>query len=89
MKYIIVDTMGLEVPILFSELLNHSDVARGYKVVAAGFVSISSSVDTNDSGYSPKYIIEVDCYGESTTLGIKSRGILDDDIIDDHLYLCI
>lgn len=63
-KYIIVEDResGLEFPVLFSEFMVHRAVAEkfGYHVIAAGFCYI------NDSG-------EYECYGESTSLKIKSR----------------
>jgi hypothetical protein len=68
MKYIISDT---GIPVVFSELQQHRDVARAMfkKVVGAGFC----------------YIAEdrmVTCYGESISLGIKSRGDVDSSILN-------
>lgn len=40
MKYIIVEDMGLEQAIVFSEIIKHSDVARMLPVISAGFCSI-------------------------------------------------
>ena len=38
MKYlIVVEDSGLEVAVLFSELLKHEQVAEGFEVVSAGF----------------------------------------------------
>lgn len=70
-KYIIIKHDGLEVPIVFSELLNHSMVARLMthndidRVVSAGFCYI------NDAG---QYV----CYGSSRGLGVESREHVDD-----------
>lgn len=36
MKYIIVESFELPLAILFDEILNHSDIAKGQKVVSAG-----------------------------------------------------
>lgn len=53
-------------PILFPELLNHIDVARGTgkEAVGAGFWHVETK--NHDE-------IEYFAYGESITLGIKSR----------------
>ena len=65
-KYIIIKEGSIEMPILFPGLLNHIDVARGTgkEAVGAGFWDI----DTNNPDK-----IEYFAYGESITLGIKSR----------------
>jgi len=73
-KYIILETglipMGL--PIVFSDLLTHADVARGIeysgKVHGAGFCYV-----VND-----RYV----CYGESVSLNVKSRGEEDSKILN-------
>ena len=63
-KYIIVISHELEVPIVFSKILQHNEVAGGRKVVGAGFCHLS--IDINDKR----------CWsvsGHSISLGIKSR----------------
>lgn len=72
-KYIIVDKEGIEIPIVFSSLLLHNNVALalGYKVVSAGLCEIM-----NDS---------YNTFGESFSLGVKSRGKEDADILNRHL----
>lgn len=66
MKYIIVSPRGLKLPIIFSEAINHSEVAKGFsKVDSAGFVIID--YDTDKKHFTCK------CYGESLGLNIKSN----------------
>ncbi len=66
MKYIIVEDgqfLKLEKAIVFDQLLNHSDVGRGFhKVISAGFCSINSAI-----------LGGVSVWGESVTLDMKSR----------------
>jgi len=72
-KYIIVDSLAPELPIVFTELLTHSDVARsiGGKVHGAGFCHIENN----------RYV----CYGESVSLKVKSRGEADSKILNNLL----
>ena len=71
MKYIIVQSGGCETPILFTELMDHCQVAGGLKVVSAGFVSIGTKrVDTGIGGYEE---LECTAYGKSVSLNLSSR----------------
>ena len=66
LKYIIVlskDFLQNESVIVFDPLLNHKDVAGTHQVVSAGFCRISEN-----SG-----LLLFEVWGESVTLGIKSR----------------
>lgn len=36
-KYIILSSYGMEVPVVFSPILQHDEVAAGKRVIAAGF----------------------------------------------------
>lgn len=76
-KYIVVTLAGLEQPFVFSELTTHADVARALncEVVGAGFCYIKET--PNGSRY--------ECYGESISLRIKSRGTADSDILNSLL----
>ena len=70
-KYIVIEQgLGTPVPIVFSQLLVHDDVARalGGKVIGAGFCQIEGN----------QYI----CYGESTSCRIKSRLKEDAEILN-------
>jgi len=72
-KYIISED---KLPVVFSELQQHSDVARvvfpGLKIIGAGFVSV-----TDDGSY--------ECYGESISLKVQSRGEKNSDILNYYL----
>ena len=57
-KYIVVDKLGENI-IIFSAGLSHNEVAGNMKVISAGFL------DMWEGG--------VHCYGDSTTLGVRSR----------------
>lgn len=64
-KYIVIDTGLNDEMIIFSFTLNHNDVARNFdgKVISAGFIQFSSENDE----------VVASCYGESVSLGIKSK----------------
>lgn len=66
-KYIVVHTMFSENIIIFSAVLDHKTVAGDMYVVSAGFIEIDFSCDHDEP------IKKAYCYGESKTLGIKSR----------------
>lgn len=67
MKYIVFEEDGLEDIVIFSKLVNHSDMASriGKKVLGAGFVRLG--MDTASD-----HIVGV-CHGESISLNMKSR----------------
>lgn len=82
-KYIVVADSGIEVPIVFGNILIHSDVARSYRskaIVSAGFVYFR--VKSDGDGV-PQ--ISADCYGHSVSLDIYSRPE-DSDLINHHLF---
>lgn len=61
-KYVVIDKGGLEVAVLFPELLDHSDFKKIGKVVSAGFFRVNFNRNN------------VSVYGQSTSLGcMKSR----------------
>jgi hypothetical protein len=70
-KYIMLKDKGI---VMFSGLLNHNEVAQAFreKPLSAGFVSFDGSGGVN-------------CYGESISLGIKSREE-DGEIAQRQLY---
>ena len=72
-KYIIVN-LGCIAPVVFTDLLQHRDVANGIggRVIGAGFCYIG------DDG---QYV----CYGESVSLNIVSRGEEDSKILNKYL----
>jgi hypothetical protein len=60
--------------VIFDKVANHSDIARGLlstKHLGAGFVRFDEQGDSI-------------CYGESVSMRVKSRGKLDDEIINRH-----
>lgn len=73
MKYVIIETHMCAVPIVFSELQQHSDVAHAFArqpgegetykdvIIGAGFCIVNA-----DGMFQ--------CYGESISLNVKSRG---------------
>ena len=72
-KYIIADGSA----IVFSPALKHSEMAAGFNNIdGAGFVSFRSTQDEYGDT-----VIVANCYGESISLGIKSRGDLDSRIV--------
>lgn len=83
-KYVIVEEYGLECPIIFSSLLNHSDVVnhlknfKGCKVVSAGTCT-PRCIKGDKTGWG--------CWGNSVTLDIKSRNDVDEEILDKHFNL--
>jgi hypothetical protein len=62
LKYIIVESRGLPIPIIFPAILDHAEVAGDFSVVSAGFVAIHSSI------YGENGKIQVSCWGESQSL---------------------
>jgi len=78
-KYIVYNVNDMEEMIIFSKTQIHSNVARqlGLKVsdiISAGFVSISIRYEEHEeTGLESESIITARCYGESVSLGIKSR----------------
>jgi hypothetical protein len=63
MKYIIAKQNGLELPIIFPEIMNHAETAnllgfRQQDIVSAGFIS-SANTPT--------------CHGRSESIGVESR----------------
>ena len=63
LKYIIVLARGCELPIVFSCVLDHADIAKDQNVLAAGFVYLDVTPDK----------ITASCHGKSITLKKSSR----------------
>lgn len=59
MKYIVINDMGFEEIIVFSNTISHDIIAKNHKIVSAGQIILN--------------INEILCTGESTTLNIHSR----------------
>jgi len=71
MKYIILE--DFKMPIIFHELLNHSDMARGRNVRSAGFCDVNGQEEL------------VSCWGRSASLNISSKQD-DGDILTHFLF---
>ena len=76
LKYLIIDTGPFILPVVFSSLLEHYEMANGRKVVGAGECRIY--VYEPLDGYTQ---IAVSCFGRSQTCGVESRGEEDAQII--------
>ncbi len=66
MKYIIFDQNGLELPVVFPEMIGHDSMKNVFgncPVVSAGFCRFHAQ----DVG------VVIACWGESVSLGVKSR----------------
>lgn len=79
-KYIIKVVRGVEVAILFNQLISHCDIgtcheSRG-ETISAGFFSAMSAPTKTDPGD-----ISVGCWGKSVTLKIDSRKEKDEPLI--------
>lgn len=90
-KYIIVDEMGIETPIIFPTIIDHNSVCHwngdrkkylfnNKDIVSAGFVNISGAIDKDDDPF-----VSISCYGRSTTLDIDSRKEVDNKILNKFL----
>lgn len=77
MKYIIVSDGILEQAIVFSDGISHNDVYKySSQIRSAGFCRL---------GLSLNYDIVYQCYGESVSLGLVSRGEIDSRILNQQL----
>jgi hypothetical protein len=72
-KYVILDQAAACIPIVFGDMITHSDMeCLGGKVIGAGFCYI------NEKGL-------YECYGESVSCKVKSRGEQDAKILNKFL----
>ncbi len=60
-KYVMTRAFG---PILFGPAIQHNEIATGYEIISAGFCDVF----VNNKGD-----VEVGVYGDSFSLGIKSK----------------
>lgn len=68
MKYIIFDQNGLELPVVFPEMIGHDSMKNVFgncPVVSAGFCRFYYDRDCDSTIAA--------CWGESVSLGVKSR----------------
>lgn len=77
-KYIIIDEN--KSPILFGKLVIHSDVAKPFDTIkSAGFCKISFQNNK----------LKIKCFGESSTLNIKSNPEEDEKLIKESFFTII
>lgn len=82
-KYIIIEVMGHECAVVLDNLIPHSDVGRGKKIVSAGFFRLTHEKSMlTSAGANTK----VQVFGESTSLEAKSRGEEDAVLIHRALF---
>lgn len=73
-KYIIFDSNGLEIPVIFSPLISHEEIKYGFnKPISAGFCSFSA------------FEGKVFCFGKSVSLKLNSRPE-DSEILTKHFF---
>ena len=79
MKYIVVEYRGCELPILFDPILGHNEV-----VPAVAVMPVLGAGECNfpSEGHQAGGKVCVGCWGQSTSLGIKSRGVEDAKLIE-------
>lgn len=75
LKYIVTNNGDFAI---FTELSNHSDVARSLhgKPVGAGFCNLICTIEDEPA---------IECFGYSATLNLESRGEVDAAIINKHI----
>jgi hypothetical protein len=72
MKYVIVDVGGLELPIIFPDIINHSQF-KGWCPVSAGEVQLYGANGQLEGACCCENAIDVSVFGKSVTLELKSR----------------
>lgn len=70
LKYVIIGDEHLPLAVVFNPIIKHSDIAKGHKVLSAGFCYLHNELNSTASAW-----------GKSTTLGIESRGDIDAKIL--------
>ncbi len=69
-KYIVAEIVSggvaMETPIIFPSFIAHSDIAQNLKVISAGFVQFTPDQEDRDC-------VDVEAFGESVSLNLKSR----------------
>ncbi len=83
LKYVVFDTAF---PVIFGEYFQHREVnGPGGKPTSAGFLTVSEIDTPEGSSFCQARILKATCYGESISLGVKSRGEQDAHLIDKML----
>ncbi len=78
-KYIIIETMGHEVAIMFSNLISHADFLQSFHrdcIKSAGFFEVGAMPHDEDK-------LDISCcvFGKSTTLKMEVRQNKDDKLL--------
>lgn len=79
MKYIVyIGDFGLEIPVIFPDFVNHNEIIPKFKkAVSAGIINLHEEEDENGENQ-----ITAFCSGQSISLGIKSRGKEDNELVE-------
>jgi hypothetical protein len=80
MKYVIYDHGGVEVPIIFPELVDHSAFSS-FKPVSAGFANMYGDDKPVEGASCCENALRVTVWGKSVGLGVGSRKK------DEHILL--
>lgn len=82
MKYEIYELNGLEFPVIHPNMAPHFNADFNHaRIVAAGECSFQATHEDGDCNVYHNDAIEVSCWGESISLGVKSRGQRDENLI--------
>lgn len=84
-KYVIYESGGFEHVILFASWEGHGDaIGPSRQIVAAGFFRLSAASVTrlpkNREARNECRIV-INCWGKSISLGVRSRGVRDEQLI--------
>jgi len=71
MKYVIVNVDGLELPIIFPDIINHSRF-QNFNPISAGEVELYGAQEPLKTTCCCENAIDVNVFGQSTTLELKS-----------------
>ncbi len=83
-KYIIFDDGDKGLPVVFSPLLQHNQVAAGKPVISAGYCDVRVKIEGDEK------TTEWDVWGKSTSLRKSCRPVEDKEILNQYLrYDCL
>ena len=72
MKYVIMDHEGLELPIIFPDIIDHSQF-KGWSPISAGEIRLYGAQEPREDTCCCENAIDVSADGGSVTLNLKSR----------------
>ena len=79
LKYVVYDDCF---PVIFGEYFKHTEIQTFKQATSAGFVSLQEVDTPEGSQYYCSRMIKANCYGESVSLGIKSKGKEDERLLE-------